>query len=416
MSVARMSLASTSALALLAGSAHEVRRLLTDSKVTTGHRLFKFVGSEAYAEAGGGMTRDLFAKDDEGFADDPALVQRLAEERFEAMVSEAEAAGWGEVIASEQTPYESYQWHRLYPDEVDGYSDEARQGAVLLITVTGDGSTTTTAYTKRAKRTVTTETGGMSLPRPIYDAKTTEALSRIRTTALQAEVAANTRVAHAVLLDALLPMLGGYAPSHAVQLRAGSGIQQPVTSYDLNDLTMTGPFDGVAELYAAVPDDAEARFAWLLTLDEHAIACLLAACAGALIDATEGKFVDRGRMASADRIARAVNLDMRQHWEGGHEFFDRLGKKALLEGLTEACGPAAADNCAKMKRADLAVACADRIPGRGWLPPALRTPEVEIEAAEDERIEIVDDVDGDDEGYLNYDPANDEGELAVAAE
>jgi len=66
----------------VARSAHEVRRLLTDTKVMTRHRLFRFVGSEAYAEAGGGITRDLFAKDEEGYADDAALVKRLADEKF----------------------------------------------------------------------------------------------------------------------------------------------------------------------------------------------------------------------------------------------------------------------------------------------------------------------------------------------
>ena len=345
----------------VARSAHEVRRLLTEAKVTTGHRLFRFVGAEAYAQGGGGITRDLFAEGEEGYADDPALVERLAEEKFEALRSEAEAAGWGEVIATETTPYETYQWHRLYPDEEEGYSEAARQGAVLLITVAGDGSSSTTAYTRKAKRIAasgTSGTEGTTVERPLYDARTTEALSRIRTTALQAEVAANVRVAHAVLLDALLPMLRGYAPSHAVQLRAGNGIQEPVRTHEANDLEMASPFDGVAALYASVPDEAGARFEWLLSLDEGSIARLLAACAGALIDATESKFMDRARMTSANRIARAVNLDMRQHWEGGAGFFDRLGKKALLAGLTEACGESAADNCAKMKRGDLAAACA----------------------------------------------------------
>jgi ParB family chromosome partitioning protein len=60
-----------------ARSAHEVRSLLTESKVTTGHRLFRFVGMDTYAQAGGTITGDLFAKDDQGFADDPELVQRL---------------------------------------------------------------------------------------------------------------------------------------------------------------------------------------------------------------------------------------------------------------------------------------------------------------------------------------------------
>ncbi len=149
----------------VARTAHEVRRLLTDTKVTTGHRLFRFVGADAYSEAGGGITRDLFAKDGEGYADDPALVQQLADAKFEALASEAEEAGWGEVIASEQTPYETYQWHRVYPDDGEGYSHGTKAGAVLLITVTGDGAPTTIAYTKKAKRSHSA--GRMVPPSPV---------------------------------------------------------------------------------------------------------------------------------------------------------------------------------------------------------------------------------------------------------
>lgn len=392
----------------VARGAHEVRRLLTDTKVTTGHRLFRFVGVDAYAEAGGGFTRDLFANDGEGYADDPALVQQLADARLAALASEAGEAGWGEVIASQQTLYESYQWHRLYPDDGEGYSDGAKAGAVLLITVAGDGSPATIAYTRKAKRTASSASNGTPLPRPLYAAQTIEELSRIRTTALQSEVARNQKVAHAVLLDALLPIVRDrHAPFYAVQLRAGTGIRQPVQVHAGNALGMASPFDGVAAILAEVPDQPGARFAWLLSLDADATARLLAACAGGLIDATEGKFTDRSRLRSADRIARAVNLDMRQHWEGGAEFFDGLGKKALLAGLAEACGQPAAENCAKLKRGELARVCADRIPGRGWLPPALRTPELKPE---------VEGMDGDDEGCLEYDPANDEGEFAIAAE
>ncbi len=402
----------------VARTAHEVRRMLTETKVTTGHRLFRLIGADAYAEAGGGITRDLFAKDGEGYADDPALVQQLADAKLEVLASEAEIAGWGEVIASEQTPYESYQWHRVYPDEGEGYSEAAKSGAVLLITVSGDGTPTTTPYTRKARRTPASGTnGGTPLPRPLYDAKTTEELSRIRTTALQSEVARNSQVAHAVLLDALLPILrASHAPSHAVQLRAGTGIQQAARVYERNRREMASPFDGVADVYGQVPDQPEERFQWLLSLDADATARLLAACAGALIDATEGKFPDRDRLRSADRIARAVNLDMRQHWEGGIEFFDRLGKKALLAGLTEACGEAAADNRAKLKRGELALACADRIPGRGWLPPALLTSDAEAEAGYGEDLEDGNDMDGEQDGYGDFDPANDDASFGIAAE
>ena len=44
----------------------------------------------------------------------------------------------------------------------------------------------------------------------------------------------------------------------------------------------------------------------------------------------------------------------------------------LLKLLTEHCGEAAAENCAKLKKADLAAACAERLADTGYLPPMLQ--------------------------------------------
>ncbi len=44
-------------------------------------------------------------------------------------------------------------------------------------------------------------------------------------------------------------------------------------------------------------------------------------------------------------------------------------------------GKAAADNCAKMKKGDLAAAAAERMAGHGWLPPALVIAEPPVEVA-----------------------------------
>ncbi|CAM5576728.1 ParB/RepB/Spo0J family partition protein [Sphingobium scionense] len=67
-------------------TAHEVRRALTETKVTTGHRLFSFVGMDAYQAAGGTITGDLFSPKGEGYADDPDLVQRLVDEKLDTGV------------------------------------------------------------------------------------------------------------------------------------------------------------------------------------------------------------------------------------------------------------------------------------------------------------------------------------------
>lgn len=447
-----------------ARTAHEVRSLLTESKVTTGHRLFRFVGMDAYREAGGTITSDLFAKDGDGYANDPELVQRLADEKLDRLSGEAEAEGWGEVIAAEQTPYESYNWHRLYPDqkaqrmaeadeaalaeqqakrearlavlaedgeqdedfepewdeevsEIDAaierigeversFSPEAKAGALLLIVIDHQGQTTTTAYTRKAQRSVARDPSGAPLPRPLYDARMTDELSRMRTAALQAEVAKNQKLAFAVLLDALLPILTSRFPSaHAIQLRAGTGIQEPTQHFDYNTREMGSPYEAVADLIGSVPETAEDRFQWVLGLEDEAVARMLAACTGALIDARQGKFAEVERLRSVDRIARAAKLDMREHWEGGVEFFGAITKKAMLTAMTEACGPQAAENVAKLGKQDLALACADRIPGRGWLPPALVTPDAPSPEPEAEADEPQDDTEqleaeNDDTAYL----------------
>ena len=44
-------------------------------------RMALFVGLDAYIAAGGQITRDLFADDDQGYCNDPALLAKLAGEK-----------------------------------------------------------------------------------------------------------------------------------------------------------------------------------------------------------------------------------------------------------------------------------------------------------------------------------------------
>ena len=464
-------------------TAHEVRRALTETKVTTGHRLFRFIGMEAYQAANGTITGDLFSTKGEGYADDPELVQRLVDEKLDALAAAAEAEGWGEVIAAEQTPYDSYKWHRLYPDQETrtlseaeevfmdelqekrdariaelvaalgedfdsqfdqelraieaeigrigtverNYSDEAKSGALLLIVTDHQGNVEKKAYTRKAPRSGSTRSTGTSngtgAPRPLYDARMTEELSRMRTVALQAEVARNQRLANAVLLDALLPILAERHPdAHAIQLRASVDIEEPAQHFDYNTREMASPYAGVADLMPMVPKKAANRFAWVVALNDADAARLLAACTAALIDGRHGKYADPKRLRSVDRIARAAKLDMREHWEGGVEFFGAITKKAMLAALTEACGPASAENCEKMPKDKLAEACAERIPGRGWLPPALVTPEEPEAEPEDRDDDAAEGEDSDDDAealddcpFVDADNDDDE-HLAIAAE
>lgn len=365
-----------------ARTAYEVRRHLTDTKIATSHRLFRLIGIDAYQREGGTITRDLFADEGDGYADDSELLHRLVDEALNAAQAEAEAEGWAEVIAAQNTPYESYNWHRLYPDDEASFSAGAKAEGRMLITIGHHGELERTHYTRKARRSSVGDTA-TPLPRPLYSAPIVEDLSLVRTAALQVAVASRPHIANAALLDVLLPMVAGsgYHTAHAVQLRCIGLARPPLPEQNLR--TLPSVFDPLADTVSAMPDDPAARFDWLLTLDPDTTQQMIAACTAALIDATDGKYSEKQRMLSADRIARAVDLDMTQHWEGSTEFYDRLPRKALLAALEEGRTPAAAENCAKMKKHELARAVTERLSGTGWLPPALLTPDTPIEVAND---------------------------------
>jgi ParB family transcriptional regulator, chromosome partitioning protein len=435
-----------------AHSAYHARQMLTEAKVPATHRLFRFVAAE-YAEAGGTTTADLFDTKSGGHADDGALVQRLVAEKLERLRTEAEAEGWGEAVAGQHEPAQVYSWHRLSPEgtreptddeaaSIAGaqaaiaareaeigegttspddrvflseqrrliadaatasriYTDEQKGRGVLVITVGQNGEPVRTAYTKRlpSQRKEAT-TGNEPRERSLYDSRMIEDLSKVRTAALQIEVFRNQALAFDVLLDALLPIVTtttGYVPPHALQLKRGDRLCDD-TVFDVNAVEMPSPAGEVGDLLSAMPEKPDARFAWLRGLSGDDKARLLAFCSAALIDATVTKFSDKSRRASAERIAAAAGLDMAQHWEGGIEFYDRVTKRTCLVALEEACGKPAADNCAKLGKRDLAAACAERIPGRGWLPEPLRPAAVAEPEAEPLASEAEDEVDDAEEG------------------
>src|SRR3546814_154016 len=59
-----------------------IRQKLTENSVRVADKRVRFVGVEAYVEAGGGVMRDLFEEDDGGWLTDPSLLDRLVTENF----------------------------------------------------------------------------------------------------------------------------------------------------------------------------------------------------------------------------------------------------------------------------------------------------------------------------------------------
>lgn len=335
-------------------NARDIRAMLTDAKVGTRSRGFMFVAN-AYRERSGTITSDLFATDGEGYADNAALVAELVQEQFDALAHDMRGRGWGEVIAGEREPYERYQWHHLSPAErraltggeltqideletaiathrveigedvwrdaiIDAheraigaikrgteiYTAEQMAKATLVVVLDSAGVPEVSVYTKRAARTGGGGSSGKGTgpERALYDAKMVEDLSRVRTAALQYEVTNNDALARDVLLDQLLAgVTAAYAPSHALQLRTGERLHAE-RSFEIAARELPSPAARVADTLGTMPSDDVARFAWVRGLDDGSKTRLLSYCTAAMLDATEGKFAERARLASRAHCVR----------------------------------------------------------------------------------------------------------------
>ena len=94
---------------------YTIRRLLTDVQVPARDRRAVFVGAEAYVDAGGAITRDLFTEDGGGWFEDAGLLDRLARDKLAALASELQVAeGWRWAAASIDYPH-AHGLRRVYP-------------------------------------------------------------------------------------------------------------------------------------------------------------------------------------------------------------------------------------------------------------------------------------------------------------
>jgi ParB family chromosome partitioning protein len=107
-------------------SATSIRRMMTETRLGSRHKLARLVGREAYAAAGGTVTEDLFGE--EVFFDDPALLGRLADAMLEAAADAETAAGWKWAAVMRDMDWSLTRGlGRVYPEEVElGEADQAR--------------------------------------------------------------------------------------------------------------------------------------------------------------------------------------------------------------------------------------------------------------------------------------------------
>jgi len=134
--------------------------------------------------------------------------------------------------------------------------------------------------------------------------------------------------------------------------------------------------DHHARWAAQMPRDATDLWAFVVELDHDSRMALFAHCVALTINAVRLPSERRPRaVATADRLAEAVLLDMTAHWAPTtRTYLGRVTKTHILAAVRQAVSDEVADRMADMKKPDMAEAAEQLLVGTGWLPALMRTP------------------------------------------
>jgi len=254
------------------------------------------------------------------------------------------------------------------------------------------GTDTNTSATQRAVITIGSqpqpEDDEDDVVKPLPDRLVSE-LTAYRTLALRDAVANNPHVAMTALLHKLcLDTFQHTAPGNCLE----ASVRQVYFSIQQSDLKDSAPAKAVAERHDAwkadMPKSETALWDWLTALDDASRGTLLAHCVSFGVNALYEKGDRYGgpgvsvhgvqrRLIQADRLARAVGLDMVDAgWRPTVDnYLGRITKPRILEAVREAKGEQSAQLIDHLKKADMAKEAERLLEGTGWLPEPFRTSE-----------------------------------------
>ncbi|MGH6797136.1 MAG: ParB/RepB/Spo0J family partition protein [Roseiarcus sp.] len=222
--------------------------------------------------------------------------------------------------------------------------------------------------------------------KPLPDRLVSE-LTAYRTLALSDAVANHPHVALTALLHKLcLDTFQHAAAGNCLE----ASVRQVFFSVQSADLKDSPSAKAVVERQEAwkadLPRDEAALWDWLAVLDDASRGTLLAHCVSFGVNALYEKGDRYGgpgvsvhgvqrRLVQADRLARAVGLDMVDAgWRPTVDnYLGRVTKPRILDAVREAKGEQSAQLIDHLKKADMAKEAERLLDGTGWLPEPLRT-------------------------------------------
>jgi ParB family chromosome partitioning protein len=439
--------------------ASTIRRMLTETHVAATDRRARFVGIEAYTEAGGSILRDLFTEDRGGYLEDVALLDLLVTAKLGREADTVRAAeGWKwteahldfphahgmrrtyphpvELSAQDKSALEAAQteFDRLteqhqtadeLPDDVDARfgeleaeierletkrqaydpDDVARGGAFVILNHDGAvrierGFIRPADEKPQSEAEQTAEASVAGDPEeaedqaaqdengegagaadeeeddfPLSDVLVRD-LTAHRTLGLRLNLSEQPEVAIVAVIHALAAQifyLG--ADAHVVGI-------QPIRT------DLAGHADGIEDTPAGkawadrhanwarqIPRDVTSLWAFVAGLDPDSRMALFAHCVALTVNAVKLPWERRPRaLATADRLADAVALDMTGYWRPTvRSYLGRVTKARILEAVCEGVSGEAAERMADMKKVDMAEAAGQLLAATDWLPSLLRT-------------------------------------------
>ncbi|MET3905858.1 ParB family chromosome partitioning protein [Bradyrhizobium sp. S3.3.6] len=439
--------------------ASTIRRMLTETHVAATDRRARFVGIEAYTEAGGSILRDLFTEDRGGYLEDVALLDLLVTAKLGREADAVRAAeGWKwteahldfphthgmrrtyphpvELSAEDKSALEAAQteFDRLtdrhqtadeLPDDVDARfgeleaeierleakrqaydrDDVARGGAFVILNHDGAirierGFIRPADEKPQAEAEQTTQASMAGNPegadgqaaqdesgedagaadeeeddRPLSDVLVRD-LTAHRTLGLRLNLSEQSETATVAVTHALAAQIFYFgADAHIV------GIQPIKTD-------LAGHADGIEDTPAGkawadrhanwarqMPRDVAGLWTFVAELDHDSRLALFAHCVALTVNAVKLPWDRRPRaLATADRLAEAVSLDMTGYWRPTvRSYLGRVTKARILEAVCEGVSGEAAERMVDMKKVDMAEAAEQLLAATDWLPSLLRT-------------------------------------------
>lgn len=413
----------------------QLKARVTQAHVAETDKLARFVGVDAYVDAGGAVASDLFAEESEArYLSDRNLLLRLAEAKLQPTLEDTKNEGWGFVEVSLDgvawtlfpervrerrrplTGAEAMEQERLYArleaaeDDADierieceiealapatwDLDEIALAGAVITLSHSGEirierglvrseqikalkalrrakGSSENGAECEVEGQTTVSDNNA----KPTIPAKLVEELLAHKTLGLRTAIVDAPDLAIRLLAFSLASAFIGEPWSTCLAVKVESAdVSKSITRTD------SKAADELKELQSIwrsrLPTNAADLWTYIASMDQRIVLELIAVLVVDGIDLRRSGPLTglETRQALGQSLCDATRLDMTKYWTASlRSYFDHVRKDALIDALIEANPGLDRAALTKAPRKELLARAKRSFKSSNWLPPVLRT-------------------------------------------